>query len=102
VVIADPARQGLGPSGVATLAATGADTFVLVSCDAAAGARDIRMLLAEGYELDQVGVIDMFPHTNHLEMVSLLRLRADRGSRKTDSTRDSVRESAANDVPPAA
>ena len=75
---------------------------MLISCDAAAGARDIRMLMAEGYELEQVGVIDMFPHTNHLEMVSLLRLYGDRGGRKSGRTLDSVRESVANDVPPAA
>lgn len=98
VVIADPARQGLGPAGVAALVATGADTFLLVSCDAAAGARDIRMLLAEGYELVEVGVVDMFPHTNHLEMVSLLRLAGDRGNRETDEFRGFV----ADDVPPAA
>lgn len=103
VVIADPARQGLGPAGVAALVATGADTFLLVSCDAAAGARDIRMLLAEGYELDQVGVIDLFPHTNHLEMVSLLRLTGDRGKRETDGLgADDITGFVADDVPPAA
>ena len=103
VVIADPARQGLGPSGVVALVATGADTFLLVSCDAAAGARDIRMLLAEGYELDQVGVVDMFPHTNHLEMISLLRLATGRGNRETNGVAEMVvRGFVADGVPPAA
>ncbi len=92
VVIADPSRQGLGSGGVAALVATGAPLFVLVSCDAAAGARDIRMLAEEGYVLDQVGVIDMFPHTNHLEMVSLLRAGEVRRITAPD----------ASDVPPAA
>ena len=73
LVIADPARSGLGPDGVAAIAATRAPIVVLVSCDAAAGARDVRLLAEAGYELDDLLVLDLFPHTNHLEMVMRLR-----------------------------
>jgi tRNA/tmRNA/rRNA uracil-C5-methylase (TrmA/RlmC/RlmD family) len=73
-VIADPARTGLGPRGVATIVATRAPIVVLVSCDAAAGARDARLLVESGYELDDMVVLDLFPHTNHLEMVMRFRL----------------------------
>jgi 23S rRNA (uracil1939-C5)-methyltransferase len=73
LVIADPARTGLGAAGVATLAATRAPIIILVSCDAAAGARDVRLLAEAGYELDDIAVLDLFPHTNHLEMVTRLR-----------------------------
>jgi tRNA/tmRNA/rRNA uracil-C5-methylase (TrmA/RlmC/RlmD family) len=72
-VIADPARTGLGAAGVATLVATRAPIIILVSCDAAAGARDVRLLADAGYELDDISVLDLFPHTNHLEMVTRLR-----------------------------
>jgi 23S rRNA (uracil1939-C5)-methyltransferase len=74
LVIADPARTGLGPRGVATIVATRAPIVVLVSCDAAAGARDARLLVESGYELDDMVVLDLFPHTNHLEMVMRFRL----------------------------
>jgi 23S rRNA (uracil1939-C5)-methyltransferase len=73
LVIADPARTGLGAPGVAVLAATRAPVVVLVSCDAAAGARDARLLAESGYELDDLVVLDLFPHTHHLEMVMRFR-----------------------------
>lgn len=70
LVIADPSRAGLGAQGVAALIATRAPVIVLISCDAAAGARDARLLRESGYELDDLVVLDLFPHTNHLEMVA--------------------------------
>ncbi|MEY3641949.1 MAG: hypothetical protein RLZZ199_1754, partial [Actinomycetota bacterium] len=73
LVIADPARTGLGAPGVSTLVATQAPVIVLVSCDAAAGARDARLLAEAGYELDDLVVLDLFSHTHHLEMVMRFR-----------------------------
>ncbi|MFZ8893485.1 MAG: class I SAM-dependent RNA methyltransferase, partial [Ilumatobacteraceae bacterium] len=61
LVIADPARTGLGPQAVSRLAATNAPRIVLVSCDAVAGARDLRLLIDAGYELEQTTVLDLFP-----------------------------------------
>lgn len=75
LVIADPARSGLGKAGVETIVATGARSVVLVSCDAVAGARDISLLRAVGYECHGVTVLDLFPYTPHIEMVSGFTLR---------------------------
>jgi 23S rRNA (uracil1939-C5)-methyltransferase len=72
VVIADPARDGLGKRGVATLLEVDAPFVALVSCDAVAGARDVAMLVEGGYDLDRVSVLDIFPHTHHVEVVSIL------------------------------
>lgn len=69
-VVADPARAGLGSEGVAVLAATGAATIVLVSCDPAALGRDAGLLVAAGYELDWVQTVDLFGHSSHIEAVS--------------------------------
>lgn len=71
LVIADPARTGLGPQGVRRLVATNAPRIVLVSCDAVAGARDARLLIDSGYTLCSVQVLDLFPHTPHVETVTL-------------------------------
>lgn len=71
VVIADPARAGLGARGVDTVAATGADRLVLVSCDAGALGRDAGLLTGAGFELRSVTVVDLFPQTSRLEAVSL-------------------------------
>lgn len=72
VVVADPARAGMGDPAVRVLAATGCERFVLVSCDAAAGARDVRSLVAAGFEHRFSTVLDPFPHTAHVEVVTLL------------------------------
>ena len=75
LVIADPARSGLGKPGVTTLLDTAAPTVVLVSCDAVAAARDARLLVDAGYDLINAEVLDLFPHTHHVEVVSRFEQR---------------------------
>ncbi len=70
VVVADPARSGLGKPGVHALARTTTPVLVLVSCDAASLARDARLLAGVGFRHERSEVIDTFPHTTHVEAVS--------------------------------
>jgi 23S rRNA (uracil1939-C5)-methyltransferase len=70
VVVADPARSGLGRAGVASLVASRAARIVLVSCDAAAAGRDTALLVAEGFLPLRSTVVDLFPHTHHVEVVT--------------------------------
>jgi 23S rRNA (uracil1939-C5)-methyltransferase len=70
VVVADPAREGLGRAGVEALAATGATRLVLVSCDAAALGRDARLLMEHGYAHVQSTVLDAFAYSHHVEVVT--------------------------------
>jgi 23S rRNA (uracil1939-C5)-methyltransferase len=70
VVIADPARAGLGARGVETLLLCESQVIVLISCDAASYGRDTALLAGAGYELRQSIVVDMFPETPHVEIVS--------------------------------
>jgi 23S rRNA (uracil1939-C5)-methyltransferase len=70
-VVADPARAGLGKDGVAVVLGCQPEAIVLVSCDAAAGARDARLLVEGGYVVADACVLDLFPHTSHIEMVTL-------------------------------
>ena len=44
--------------------------MVLVSCDPAALGRDAGLLAAGGYDLVRSTVVDLFPHTPHVEVVS--------------------------------
>jgi 23S rRNA (uracil1939-C5)-methyltransferase len=71
LVVADPSRAGLESGGVATVAATGARRVVLVSCDAAGLGRDTRLLLRAGYAPVQTTLVDLFPHTFHVEVVTI-------------------------------
>jgi 23S rRNA (uracil1939-C5)-methyltransferase len=70
VIVADPARPGLGKPGVAALAATGGGVLVLVSCDPVSLARDVALLAAAGYVPERVEVFDLFPNTHHVETVT--------------------------------
>lgn len=70
VVVADPARSGLGRPGVAALVAADAPRMVVVSCDPASLARDAALLAETGYRLSSVALVDAFPHTFHVEAVA--------------------------------
>jgi 23S rRNA (uracil1939-C5)-methyltransferase len=70
VVVADPARTGLGKQAVATLARTGATHLALVSCDPASLGRDAGLLAAHGFEHAGSTLVDLFPHTPHVEVVT--------------------------------
>jgi 23S rRNA (uracil1939-C5)-methyltransferase len=70
VVVADPARPGLGRPGVAAIDAASAARMVLISCDPASLARDVALLDGAGYRLSAVTMVDAFPHTFHVETVS--------------------------------
>lgn len=70
VVVADPSRHGLGAEAVSRIGETGAGTLALVSCDAGALGRDAGLLAAAGWRLDSAVLVDLFPHTPHVEVVT--------------------------------
>lgn len=75
VVITDPPRAGMHADVVARLLEMEAEKIVYVSCNAATQARDIA-LLNEKYDVVRIKPVDMFPHTQHVENVVLLKLKA--------------------------
>ena len=70
LAVVDPARAGLGREATDVLAATGAARVVLVSCDPVSLARDTTLLAAHGYRHAGSTVLDLFPHTPHVEVVT--------------------------------
>ncbi len=72
-VLIDPPRSGAWEV-LPLIARTGAETLVYVSCHPASLARDAGRLVSElGYELVLAGVMDMFPHTSHVESIALFK-----------------------------
>lgn len=69
-VVADPPRAGLGKAGVRTVVGTRCERLALVSCDPASLGRDARFLAEAGYRLVASTLVDLFPHTSHVEVVS--------------------------------
>jgi tRNA/tmRNA/rRNA uracil-C5-methylase (TrmA/RlmC/RlmD family) len=72
VVIVDPPRVGLAKGVVSALVRRAPRRIVYVSCDAATFARDLKEFLASGFVLEQLKVFDLFPMTEHVELVALL------------------------------
>lgn len=70
VVMLDPPRKGCEPAVLETVARAGVERIVYVSCNPATLARDSALLRAQGYQLDALRPVDMFPHTHHLETVA--------------------------------
>ena len=69
-ILLDPARAGA--SGIVEqVSSLGATRVVYVSCNPATLARDSQSLLSQGFKLQRLGMLDMFPHTSHLESMAL-------------------------------
>jgi 23S rRNA (uracil1939-C5)-methyltransferase len=69
LAVVDPPRMGLGERVAQSLATLGAPRVFYVSCDPATLARDLITLLASGYRIQQLHLVDLFPQTFHLETV---------------------------------
>lgn len=73
VIVLDPPRIGLHPAAKDAVLAHAPRQIVYVSCNTATFARDLGGFLQKGYELRSVQPVDMFPHTAHIETVSVLQ-----------------------------
>ena len=73
IVIIDPPRAGMHPDMVKYLPKLNAEKIVYVSCNPTTQARDIVQLVKSGWKLKSMTLVDMFPHTPHIETVALLK-----------------------------
>lgn len=72
IVITDPPRSGMHEKVIRTILDAAPEKIIYVSCNPATQARDIS-LMNHMYEVVQCQPVDMFPHTQHVENVALMR-----------------------------
>lgn len=72
VVILDPPRAGVHPKVLRRLLELAPERIIYVSCNPTTLARDLKVLCGERYWIEAIHPVDMFPHTYHVEIVSLL------------------------------
>lgn len=72
LIIVDPPRDGIHPKAIGKIIAFGAPEIVYVSCKPTSLARDLEIFQQEGYQVERVKLMDMFPRTVHVETICLL------------------------------
>ena len=72
LIVLDPPRAGAGLEISAALAQLRPRALAYVSCDAASFARDLRVFTDAGWSLGELRAYDLFPMTEHVELVGLL------------------------------
>ncbi len=102
VVLVDPPRKGLSSEVVESLLKLGAERIVYVSCNPATLARDLKLLTGApsaenetevqdpavgGYKAKQIQPVDLFPHTHHVESVTILERQGHGSIRDLETTR---------------
>ena len=72
LVVLDPPRAGAGLEVAAALGSLRARAIAYVSCDAATFARDLKVLLDAGWGVASLRAFDLYPQTEHVELVGIL------------------------------
>ena len=71
--VLDPPRAGCEPEALAEIIRLGPESLVYISCEPSTHARDLAALTRGGYRIERAAIVDMFPHTYHIESVALLK-----------------------------
>jgi len=69
-MLLDPPRNGAA-GAMPLIAQLSPEKLVYISCNPSTLARDAKSLAEQGYQLEVLGIMDMFPHTSHVESMAL-------------------------------
>lgn len=90
-ILLDPPRAGAESAVIKGMLKFTPRQISYVSCDPATLARDLKKLIAGGYEVGSIGAFDLFPQTHHVEtVVRLHRALAKSELRNTDQEEQKV------------
>lgn len=73
ILVVDPPRNGVAPALFGTLRKCYIPTVAYVSCNPGSLARDLKILLDQGYKLTHLECFDLFPQTVHIETIAILQ-----------------------------
>ena len=71
-IIFDPPRRGIDEKALRSVVKNKIKKIVYISCNPSTFARDTKFLIENGYRLEKVSAVDMFPQTNHVEGVGVM------------------------------
>lgn len=74
-IFLDPPRKGVDEESLVNIAETGIEEIVYISCNPSTLARDAEILSRQGYILEKIQPVDMFPQTSHIECVARFTLK---------------------------
>ncbi len=69
-VIVDPPRPGLHSEVIKSIIDIYPNEIIYVSCNPKTQAEDLKKLLYNNYHIEDIKLVDMFPHTSHIESVA--------------------------------
>lgn len=72
LMVLDPPRTGCEATALKAVADWAPKKIIYISCNPATQARDVKFLLECGYDLRSLLPLDMFPQTEHIEVIGLL------------------------------
>jgi len=70
LVVLNPPRSGAGRDVADLVAGLGAERILYISCNPSTLAREIAPIVARGYTLQDITMVDQFPNTFHIEMIA--------------------------------
>lgn len=71
-VVFDPPRKGIPERVLRKISEAKIKEIIYISCNPSTFARDLKILNEEGYNLEKLTPVDMFPHTSHIELIAKL------------------------------
>lgn len=84
VIILDPPRPGVHPTALKHVLDFAAQDIIYVSCNPVSLVNDLKVLSENGYKIEKVKLMDMFPHTPHIETVVKL-YKENQGLKESDT-----------------
>lgn len=74
IIILDPPRDGIHPKAIQKIIDFKCKEIIYISCKPTSLARDLEVLTENGYKVDKIQCVDMFPYTSHIETIAKISL----------------------------